>query len=236
MITIHQICFNEIVILEFAFNFYKLRFPHAKFVLHDNGSTDGSVELAEKLGYEIVPFDTGNQMDDATMMNLRNNCWKEDNTDWVLVADMDELIDINETKLLWQKSLGVNIITTYGYNMVNTTNELKLENITSGFRDDTLYDKSLIFNKNFVQNIDWAVGSHTCNPNGENICFSTDRFILLHYKYLGEDYIVDRYKSFRDRLSENNKRNNWSWHYNVEEQELRSFFKHTQSRELTRLL
>jgi hypothetical protein len=236
MITIHQICFNEIVILEFAFNFYKSRFPNAKFVLHDNGSTDGSVELAQKLGYEIIPFDTGNQMDDATMMNLKNNCWRDDTTDWVLVADMDELIDINETKLLWQKSLGANIITTYGYNMVNTTNELKLENITSGFRDDTLYDKSLIFNKKFVHNIDWAVGSHTCTPNGENIFFSTDRFTLLHYKYLGEDYIVDRYKCFRDRLCENNRRNNWSYHYQIEEQELRNFFKYAQNRELTRLL
>ena len=53
MITIHQICYNEIQILEFAYNFYKSRFPNAKFILHDNGSIDGSVELAEKLGYEI---------------------------------------------------------------------------------------------------------------------------------------------------------------------------------------
>jgi hypothetical protein len=236
MITIHQICFNEIVILEFAFNFYKSRFPNAKFVLHDNGSTDGSVELAQKLGYEIIPFDTGNQMDDATMMNLKNNCWRDDTTDWVLVADMDELIDINETKLLWQKSLGANIITTYGYNMVNTTNELKLENITSGFRDDTFYDKSLIFNKKFVHNMDWAVGSHTCTPNGENISFSTDRFTLLHYKYLGEDYIVDRYRLLKNRQCQNNINNNWSWHYNIHEQELRNFFKYAQNRELTRLL
>ena len=236
MITIHQICFNEIVILEFAFNFYKSRFPNAKFVLHDNGSTDGSVELAEKLGYEIVSFDTGNQMDDATMINLKNNCWREDSTDWVLVADMDELIDINETKLLLQKSLGANIITTCGYNMVNTNNELKLENITSGFRDNTLYDKSLIFNKKFVHNIDWAVGAHSCSPSGDNISFSTDRFTLLHYKYLGEDYIVDRYRLLKNRQCQNNINNNWSWHYNIHEQELRNFFKYAQNRELTRLL
>ena len=67
MITIHQICYNEIQILEFAYNFYKSRFPNAKFILHDNGSIDGSVELAEKLGYEILPFDTNNQMDDKSI-------------------------------------------------------------------------------------------------------------------------------------------------------------------------
>jgi hypothetical protein len=236
MITIHQICYNEILILEFAYNFYKSRFPSAKFVLYDNGSTDGSVELAEKLGYEIRPFETNNQLDDSTIISLKNNCWRQDDTDWVLVADMDELIDINEEKLLKQQEIGVNIIATFGYNMVNTDTELRLDEITDGFREDSLYDKSLIFNKKFVHNIEWAVGAHYCNPNGENIAFSSDRFNLLHYKYLDEDYIVNRYRLFKDRLSQNNRNNNWSWHYSIEEHQLRAYFKECQQKQLIKLL
>lgn len=236
MITIHQMCYNEIVILEFAFNFYKSRFPDAKFILHDNGSTDGSVELAQKLGYEILPFDTGNQMDDGILMDLRNNCWRGDATDWVLVADMDELIDINEENLMKQQMLGVNVISTFGFNMINTSDNFDLEGINSGFREDSVYDKSLIFNKKFVHNMNWEVGSHTCNPNGENISFSADRFNLLHYKYLDEDYIVNRYRLLKNRQCEKNRINNWSYHYNIEEQELRNFYRNAQNKQLSRLL
>ena len=236
MITIHQICYNEIVILEFAFNFYKSRFPKAKFILHDNGSIDGSVELAEKLGYEILPFDTSNQMDDNTLIQVKNNCWKNDTTDWVIVVDMDELIDINEENLMKQQMIGATVINTLGYNMVNTSDDFNLANINSGFREDALYDKCLIFNKKFVEDMAWDVGCHHCNPKGSDIRFSNDRFVLLHYKYINEDYIVKRYKDIKIRLSDENIRKRWSYHYNIEENELRSYFKECQKKQLTKLI
>ena len=236
MITIHQICYNEIKLLQFAYNFYKKRFPNAIFVLHDNGSNDGSVELAKKLGYEIILFDTNNQMDDSVMANLRNNCWKNDTTDWTMVVDMDELIDINEESLMKQQMMGTNVINTFGFNMVNTSNDFNLENIDSGFREDIIYDKCLIFNKKFVETMDWTVGCHQCNPKGTDIRFSSDRFTLLHYKYINEDYIVNRYELLKNRQSSNNINNNWCYHYNIEQTQLRNYFKECQTKQLTKLL
>jgi hypothetical protein len=236
MITIHQICYNEIKLLQFAHDFYKKRFPNATFVLHDNNSNDGSLTLAKKLGYKIEKFDTGGKMDDATMVDLKNNCWKNDTTDWVMVVDMDELIDISEENLIKQQMMGASIINTFGFNMVNTSDDFNLENIDSGFREDNLYDKCLIFNKKFVETMDWGIGCHQCNPKGSDVRFSNDRFVLMHYKYINEDYIVKRYKLLKNRQSDNNKNNNWCYQYNTEENELRDYFKQCQKKQLTKLL
>lgn len=236
MITIHQICYNEIKLLQFAHDFYKKRFPSATFVLHDNNSNDGSLALAKKLGYKIEKWDSNNQMDDNTLIQVKNNCWKNDTTDWVIVVDMDELIDINEENLVKQQMMGASVINTFGFNMVNTSNDFNLANIDSGFREDALYDKCLIFNKKFVENMGWSVGCHECNPKGSDIRFSNDRFALLHYKYINEDYIVKRYKAMKIRLSQENIRNRWSYHYNIEENELRAYFKECQKKQLTKLI
>lgn len=236
MITIHQICYNEIKLLQFAHDFYKKRFPNAIFVLHDNKSNDGSVALAKKLGYKIESYDTNGKMDDTTLIQIKNNCWKNDTTDWVMVVDMDELIDINEENLIKQQMMSASIINTFGFNMVNTSNEFNLENITSGFREDSLYDKCLIFNKKHVENMNWSVGCHHCNPKGSDVRFSNDRFVLLHYKYIDEDYIVKRYKLLKKRQSDENKRNNWCYQYNTEETELRKYYKECQKKQLTKLL
>jgi hypothetical protein len=236
MITIHQICYNEIKLLQFAYDFYKKRFPSATFVLHDNNSDDGSVELAKELGYKIESFNTNGKMDDAMMANLRNNCWKNDSTDWIMVVDMDELIDINEENIIKEQLLGSSVISTFGFNMVNTSDDFNLQNIDSGFRENNLYDKCLVFNKKFVQSMDWSVGSHICNPIGKYIIFSSNRYTLLHYKYINEDYIVNRYKMLKNRQSESNKNNNLCYQYNTEENELRQFFKECQKKQLTKLL
>ena len=236
MITIHQICYNEIKLLQFAHDFYKKRFPTATFVLHDNNSNDGSLTLAKKLGYKIEKFDTGGKMDNTKMANLKNTCWKNDKTDWIMVVDMDELIDISEENLIKQQMMGASVINTFGFNMINTSDNFNLENIDSGFRENNLYDKCLIFNKKFVKKMDWGIGCHQCNPKGSNVCFSNDRFFLMHYKYINEDYIVKRYKLLKKRQSDKNKKNNWCYQYNTEENELREYFKECQKKQLTKLL
>ncbi len=236
MITIHQICYNEIALLKFSYNFYKKRFPNAIFILHDNNSNDGSVQLANELGYEIRPFETNGEMDDATLQNIKNNCWKNDTTDWIIVADMDELIDISENDLLLEERNGINIINTFGFNMINLNKEFNLDSMVYGFREDTVYDKRLIFNKKFITDMNYDVGAHNCNPFGNNINFSTHRFNLLHYKYLSEEYIVNRYKELNNRQSGNNVKNSWSTHYKIHEYELREYYKSCIKKDLTKLL
>lgn len=236
MITIHQLCYNEILFIEFSYKFYKSRFPNAKFILHDNESTDGSRELAEKLGYEIRLFGTNNQMDEATQTYLRNNCWINDNTDWVLVADMDELIDINEEQLLQESKIGKSFISTHGFQMINTENEFNLENTKLGFREDAMYDKCLIFNKTFIETMNWSVGSHECFPKGKHVARSEKVYNLLHFKYIGEEYLVNRYKHLNSRQSQKNRDNKWCYQYGIEEQKIRDYYKQSLKKSLIKLI
>ena len=236
MVTIHQICYNEVQILEFCYNFYRSRFPKAKFVLEDNESTDGSVELAKSLGYDVNSFSTNNQMDDTILSNVRNNCWRNDKTDWVIVCDMDELIDINEDVLMQEQSNCNTIIETWGFQMINLEYGFDLKNIQYGFRDGDFYDKNLVFNKRFIEHMNWSVGSHKCSPTGVLVKKTENRYPLLHYKFINEDYVVERYKELNLRQSPENIAKNMSTHYNLSEVEIRENFNQMKKNELTKLI
>lgn len=236
MVTIHQICYNEVQILEFCYNFYRSRFPKAKFVLEDNESNDGSVELAKSLGYEIKTFSTNNQMDDTILSEVRNNCWKNDKTDWVIVCDMDELIDVNEEILIQEQSACNTVIQTWGFQMISLEHGFNLEAIKYGFRDGDFYDKSLIFNKRFISNMNWSVGSHKCQPEGVLVKQTEKRYPLLHYKFINEEYVVKRYMDLNSRQSAQNIEKRMSIHYNISEQEIRENFNEMKKNHLTKLI
>ena len=83
--------YNEIDILEENLKFYIDQ--GFETVVVDNGSTDGSYELCEKyLGKGIVKlsqiktkeFDTRLLLKEATLL------YKDENPDWVILADADE--------------------------------------------------------------------------------------------------------------------------------------------------
>lgn len=234
-ITIHQLCYNEIEILEFSYNFYKSRFPGAKFILHDNQSTDGSKELALKLGYEVKTFNTNNQMDEMTQTNLRNSCWKNDDADWIIVCDMDELIDINEQDLINEEISNNTIIRTEGYHMINLKNNKGLNDMEYGFSDSE-YDKCLIFKKSHISEMEWAVGSHSCKPKGSLINYTQKKYNLLHYKFISEDYVINRYKNLFERQSEKNIKNNWCYNYKLKEDEIRKVYKESLEKPLKKLI
>lgn len=234
-ITIHQLCYNEIEILEFSYNFYKSRFPGAKFILHDNQSTDGSKELALKLGYEVKTFNTNNQMDEMTQTNLRNSCWKNDDADWIIVCDTDELIDINEQDLINEEISNNTIIRTEGYNMINLKNNKGLNDMEYGFSDSE-YGKCLIFKKSHISEMEWAVGSHSCKPKGSLISYTQKKYNLLHYKFISEDYVINRYKNLFERQSEKNIKNNWCYHYKVKEDGIRNLYKESLKKPLKKLI
>ena len=117
-----------------------------------------------------------------------------------------------------------------------TEDELNLDKIVFGFRDSVDYDKVLVFNKLFINDMGWSHGCHISNPIGRKISWAQDRFTLLHYKYLTEDYIVSRYKCLKERQSWQNINNNWGHHYNIEEQNLRDFYRNKKNSQLERLI
>ena len=220
MITIYTIAYNEEVILPFMIKWYRDRFPECKIIVYDNFSSDKTEEIALSLDCEVIKYDSGDQVRDDLYLEIKNNCWKQAKTDWVLICDSDEFFDINQEQLQEEHC---SIILSKGYNMVNLEDDLIFDNIKFGIRAKQ-YDKYYLFNKSKVKEINYEAGCHSANPKGE-IKFSKNTYNLLHYTMLSEQYLIDRYKRNFERLSKENKINGWGVHYKESEQTIKDKFK-----------
>jgi hypothetical protein len=156
------------------------------------------------------------------MTQLKNNCWRNSPTDWVLICDPDELLDINQDQLKNEENTGTTVIKSEGWNMVNLEDNYDFANIKHGTRVPQ-YDKSYLFNKKYIRDINYSCGCHNANPIGI-INRSSAVYKLYHYHCINPDYLVARYQWTAKRLSDNNKRNGMGT-YNIKtEEEIRAAY------------
>lgn len=221
MITIYTFTYNEEVLIQFMIDHYRSRFPNCHIVINDNSSTDRTVEIAQANGCEIRPYNSNGTLDDGLHTRMKNSCWKDSKTDWVLVCDLDELLDINEEQLKQEESDGNTKIKSEGYTMVNMEENLDIPSITHGFRDGG-YDKDALFNKKFISEINYGTGAHSCNSTG-HIKYSKP-YKLYHYKSISPNYCVARCADTAKRLSAANKANGWGGACLRSEKEIRDDF------------
>lgn len=211
MITVYTLTYNEELLIEFMITHYRLRFPNCRIVIYDNISTDKTVEIARKNGCEVIPFNTNNQYREDRQVELRNNCWKDALTDWVLMCDLDELVDINNTKLNQEQKKGTTIIKTETYDMINLTNNLDLTRMKHGVKSP-LPGKFCLFNKKFIKAMNYGPGSHSCNPEGQ-VVYSQKIYKLYHYNSINTKTTIKKFKERAQRMSKENLQNGWGFHY-----------------------
>lgn len=223
MITIFTIAYNESVLMKFMIDHYRSKFPNCRIVVYDNMSTDGCDKIAIENGCEVIYYDTNNKISDKKYLEIKNNCWKTATTNWVAVVDMDELIDLNKEQLLMEESLNNTLIKFEGYNMVNMEDNYDLENITYGTRCPP-YDKSYVFNKKHISEINYEPGCHKCKPIGI-AKYSNNIYKTYHYICIHPDLQVAKYKNYANRLSDENKKHKWGDHYNQSEEQIRETFR-----------
>lgn len=221
-ITIYSICWNEEFLLQQYFDWYKFRFPKANFVVYDNESTDNSVKICKENGALVIPYSTDNQLSDSKYLEIKNNCWKG-NSGWVLIGDVDEWLDIDYLNLKQENTVGHTLIKSRGWNMCNKKGLTDYAKITTGIRSNH-YDKFLCFKASEIKEINYEPGAHSIKPIG-NLQYSDNKYDLLHMKFLNEDYIVNRYLQFKNRMSMENHRNGWGIQYKAEEEQIRIDFK-----------
>lgn len=208
--TVYTITFNEEIMLPYFIKHYRDRFPDCNIVVYDNQSTDKTQQIAMDSGCSIVEYNTGGKLSDTAYLNIKNNCWKNQNG-WVIVADCDELIDINQNDLFDEEMNGTTIISSRAYNMVNLVDDLNIDNINHGVRS-TSYDKVYCFDAYRVSDVNYNPGAHTCNPVGV-IKYSQNTYIVRHYKYINLEHMIARHKLFASRLSEENIKKGYGGHY-----------------------
>jgi len=206
MITVYTITFNEEILIQFMIDHYQSRFPGCHIIIYDNSSTDETVKIAKANGCEVKYYNSNNTLNDALHMKIKNTCWQDAKTDWVLISDLDELLDINEQSLKNEEITGATIFKAEGWTMVNMEDNIDIKNIKHGYRsnDEISYDKCLLFNKKYIQQINYCMGAHKCNPVGRvqygNI------YKLYHYRFINPDLEVAKCKLTAQRLSEENKK------------------------------
>jgi glycosyltransferase involved in cell wall biosynthesis len=178
-----------------------------KIILYDNESTDATPQIAKSLGAEVRNYHTDG-LDDDLIAKMKSNCWKEarnKNVDWIVVADMDELLYHPNIRMKLEelKSQGVTIIKTSSCHMVSPTLPTEDKPITdlvkTGNRNPPghHYNKMICFRPDCILETNFDSGAH--NPRLEalypatiNIYGGEDQsdMLMLHYKYIGP---IDRW-------------------------------------------
>lgn len=198
MITVYTLTYNEELLIQFMIDHYRSRFPGCRIVVINNINTnDDTVKIALRSGCDVL-FEDNDKLQDEPLTKIKNNCWKDAKTDWVLVCDLDELLDINEAELKDEENLGTTIIRSEGYDMVDMEDKLDIPGMKYGARSDAL-DKAYLFNKKFIREINYVPGAHRCNPKGK-VKYSKKIYKLYHYCYINYDVTVKKYKMCRDRI------------------------------------
>ncbi len=209
-IDVFAICYNEEAMLPHFISHYKEM--GASITIYDNFSTDNSKNIIIESGCNYITYDSNDQIRDDLYLSIKNECWKKSKADWVIVCDLDEIIEINFPIDRYS------IINTDGYDMIGPVgSRIGVPNV--------LYSKNIMFRPDQFKQIGYQPGCHSCKPEG-NISGSIEKAKLLHYKYISEDYVHSRRLLYKSRLSDFNKQYGFGIEYeDIEREKINNIFK-----------
>ncbi len=195
---LYCLCWNDARILPFFFQHYG---PFVdRFIVYDNGSTDGSLAmLGGDERVQVRHFDTPGDSFVAEELRLSETMWhaSRGHAAWVVVLDLDEFLYHADIKAYLDQcwNQGVTAIGTTAYEMITETfppaGVPLVQSVTKGFREPT-YDKLCVFDPNAIDSTNYTPGRHQAAPRGRVVYPSQPEMLLLHYKKLGLPYLVDR--------------------------------------------
>ena len=195
-----------------------------KLVIHDAGGGEFGCILDPRLS--VVPWGLGPEVNDLKYAELRNECWKGTDADWVIVADLDELIYFPEgadKSLGAYTRMGAAVIRPHGFEMFSetypTTGGQIYDEIKQGAPDDKWYSKPIIFSPKLVSETRLGLGSHESDPVlhderrfhvGPKWPFAKPPAWLLHFHHIGPaSDIAAKFDATRSRMCEANVKNRW---------------------------
>jgi len=215
-IKVYAICWNEEIMAPYFLNHYQS--ITKDIVIYDNYSDDNTCDILSSC--EIRKYDTDGKIRDDIYLEIKNNAWKEckGQYDWVIVCDMDELVYCNNLLLALKKAKenGFTAIQPTGYAMIGeklpTTKSMIYDEINKGVKDINFH-KCCIINPTAISETNYRDGCHFHNLEGEVKIWQTNDIKILHYHYLSLAYVIERYAKYKERLSDENIKNNWGIHY-----------------------
>lgn len=216
----HILAWNEEKILPYTLDYYSTFCE--KIFIYDNMSDDNSDEIYKRYPkVEVIKWDSNNEINEINYIKIKTESYKErsrnQNVDWVIVCDCDEflyhpnLIDL----LVDYKNNGITVPKVCGHDMVSEIfpeydGKLLVDKVKVGSERYQPMCKNIVFNPDL--DVNYGIGAHSFNC--DNAVFSeTEELKLLHYKFLGKDYVKKLYIDRAKRLSSFNKQNKFGEHY-----------------------
>jgi hypothetical protein len=214
----HILSWNEEKILPYTLDYYSKICD--KIFIHDNMSTDSSDDIYKR--YEkvkVLKWDSNNEINEFNYTKIKSNAYKiySRDADWVIVCDCDEFLyheNLME-KLDEYKKNGITIPQIDGHDMVSESfPEYDGNSITDKIKigSETYQPmcKNIIFDPKI--DVEYGIGGHSIQSKQGKLS-PTAELKLLHYKFLGKEYVKNIYISRAKRLSEFNKQNKLGEHY-----------------------
>lgn len=209
-IDAYILCWNEEKILPFTLDHYT-KYCNVVYLL-DNMSDDSSLEIASRYSnVQVLRWkQPDNKLNDLIQARLKSTIYTNSigKADWVVVVDADELVyNLESLKDIPKGS----IPRIQGAQMMceefpKYTGESILNLVKTGYYDKDFCKQAVFPPESGIQ---FGPGAHSASilPNVDS------NLKLLHYKYLGRDYIKWKNKRSADRLSDTNKNYGFGTHY-----------------------
>lgn len=229
-IDLYAACWNEERMIPFFLRHYE---PFVdRIVIFEDGSSDRSLELlAASPKVELRQLAPGPSYV-LRQMEEMNYCWKESRgrANWVIICDIDEQVYHHKGLRDYLERCrldGVTILYPVGVEMVSATfpraDAILSETVRQCVRSFIL-DKMAVFDPNAVQEMNYRVGRHVSSPTGRLIFPSQREVKILHYKYLGLDYLISRSADLGSRKTDFDRERGWGAHYQRSPAEFRLHF------------
>jgi len=159
-------------------------------------------------------------------MYIKNNCWKDIKSGWIIMADMDEYLCVTEPELLEEMNRGTSVLSVRGIDMIGESlrvdlSDIDLQNINK-YRECPSESKNICFLRDKVKEMNYALGAHTCDPKGK-IKFSDKKYLNKHMNFLGLAYYTNKSKSRHARSIQMRQRG-LATHYTENQEDAKSLY------------
>jgi hypothetical protein len=225
VVHLYAVCWNEEKIIPFFLKHYNEFVDH--YYIYDNYSDDATdTLLASQPNITVRKYDTGGTFNDIVHQQIKNSAWKQSRgkADWVIVIDMDEFLYHPQMEQFLSANLTRHsIFELEGFDMVSEhfpPIDKKITNTVKTGVPCSWLNKMILFDPHRIVEINYEPGAHEAYPEGIVSIGVDTELKLLHYKYLGKNYVLDRIKEYRRRLSQVNREQQLGMHYEDEDAQI----------------
>ena len=226
-VHLYTLSWNEMKMLGFFFRHYD---PWVeRYVFFDDGSSDGTLDvLRNHPRVEVRRFER--HIADSfvlSSLHLNDHVWKESRglADWVIISAVDEHFYHRDLRgyLESARRAGVTAIPGLGYEMVSADFPGPAEELTrtrTRGAPEPLWNKLNLFNPDAVEETNYSAGRHEARPTGRIAYPEVDELLILHYKYIGFDYVRRRHALLSTGLGTTDRENRWGYQFDLSNPEL----------------